>query len=346
MSSTVAARVALVATKSSRRRSLVLIGVCVTLALGGCDQDVMPGVQRCALDRALIDASHVVRFNVSTGTVEAVTLARPSDPRADVFERFPLTSGARLDFRRVDGFDGFDDTGSDAVALVGQPRTDLPEQWAVSAVAKATDGTLAFVGRCAVEYDRQFAAMKVAFAGSGTVEFVERMVDEALLPGRGADLANIAAAPGSGASEVSDPLAPRWDGRVRVVAVTVSFAPRGLAGSAGLQSEVGYFGIGVGEGLAVTALDTLAVLPLEGPVSAMIVDEVGGVVGVPLDLTDSRCRDASAVYLSVNLEDLSVACQPVARTDTQPLVDEAQRNLQFDDSVAIPDYADGPPSVE
>ncbi len=334
----------------ARHRSLLIAGLATTVVLAGCSSDSVdrgatPAVWdygRCALDRAIVDASHVVRLDATSGAVTSVDLVRQSDPRADVFATHPIDVGADVKLVRADGVSGLADAGTEAVALIGEPRTDLPDEWTASAIATQDAGTLKFVGPCSTEFERQFTAIRRAFSGSGDVAFLARMVDEALLPGRGADLRNVAISPAWTANEVTDPLAPRWEGGVRVVAMSVSFSPQGQGGSAGLLSDVGFYGIGLGPGLETTTVSTFAVVPKAGGVHVLIQDELGRTVATALDLADTACRDASGLYVSVNLVELTASCQPGITSDQQADLDSRTAKLGFDHSVAVPDFEAGP----
>ena len=330
-------------------RSVVFALVSV-VGLGGCS-DPLPsgrssiGARGCALDRSVIDASHVVRIS-SSGVVESVVLERENDPRRVAIDAFPIEPGARPDLTRVDGARALPDVDGGAVALIGQSRTDLPAEWAVHALAtRDGDAHLQFDGPCGVELDRQLGALRAVFGGDDDLALVARMLDEALLPGRAADLRNIVAASGP-LAEVTDPLPPRWEGRVRVVHLTVTFTPQGRAGVAALQSEVGTYGIGVGDGLAVTTLDTLAVVPLEGGVQVAILDDTGGVLATPIDLPGTGCSNASGIVVSVDLDDLTASCRAGITPEQEERVDAATVALRIDDAVAVPAFSDGPPGTE
>jgi hypothetical protein len=207
------------------------------------------------------------------------------------------------------------------------------------------DGGLRFDGPCGVELDRQLGALRAVSGGDDDLALEARTVDEALLPGRAADLRNIVAVRGP-VSEVTDPLPPRWEGRVRVVHLTVTFTPPGRAGVAALQSEVGTYGIGVGEGLAVTTLHTLAVVPLEGGVQVAILDDAGDVLATPIDLPGAGCLDASGTVVTVDLDELTASCRAGITPEQQARVDAATTALRIDDTVAVPDISDGPPGTE
>ena len=300
------------------------------------------GYHDCPLDREIIDSSHVVRLNATTGAVTSVEFTRTGDPRAKVFTANPIAPRAAVELTRNDGVKGFSDAGSDAVALVGQPRTDLPTKWAVHAVAVEEAGALRFVGPCAPEFTRQWAAMQAGFSSTGDLAFLGRMVNEALSPGRGADLRNMAVLQGPDASEVTDLLAPRWEGRVRTVMLSLTFTPPEAAGAAGLASGVGFFGIGRGAGVSAPVLEVVAVVPLEGPVHVQILDG-GQPIGVPLDLANSNCRDAEGMQVTVDMTALTSRCQAGISADQKSRIDDAQKALQFDHSAAAPQFASGPP---
>ncbi len=337
----------------SGRRMIMVVGLVTAVVLAGCSSETNRAATpaawdygRCALDRALIDASHVVRLDPTSGAVTSVDLVRQSDPRADTFTTHPIDVGVNVTLARADDVSGLADAGTEAVALIGEPRTDLPDEWTAYAIATQSAGTLKFVGPCSIEFERQFAAVQQAFSGSADVAFLTRMVDEALLPGRGADLRNVAISPAWTANEVTDPLAPRWEGGVRVVAMTVSFSPQGHGGSAGLQSEVGFYGIGLGRGLETTTVSTFAVVPQTGPVHVLILDDLGRLVATALDLTDTACRDASGLHVSVNLVELTASCRPGITSDQQAEVGNITAKLSFDHSVAVPDFEAGPDATE
>ena len=338
--------------RMSRSARLVVATSIAVLVIAGCGNQPAakgqpsPGTAwnygRCALDRALVNSSHVVQLNSASGAVTSVEFVRTTDPRAAVFEAHPIAPGVPVKLTRDDAIDGFPDAGSEALALVGQPRTDLPDDWAVHGVATVDGSSVRFAGPCAAEFDRQFAALRKVFGGASDVTFLQRMIDEALLAGRGADLHNVVVPEGT-SMEATDLLAPRWAGRVRVVSLTVSFAPQGHAGAAGLQSDVGFFGMGVGAGLATSTVDTMAVVPKSGTVHVLIVDDVGHVVAAPLDLANSDCGSAAAMLVDVDLVALTASCHGGITPDDQARVDAATARLSFDNSVATPEFTDGPP---
>lgn len=312
-------------------------GMTVMLAVGmaACGNDDPPvtyDFARCGLDRVLVDSSHVVRV----GDAPVVEFERASDPRSTTFAAHP-----------IDSDDRFDDVEKGEVALVGLARTDLPEEWTVHATAADVDGRVRFTGPCAPEFDRQFVALQAAFDGAPDLALLERMVDEALQPGRGADLRNVVAPPGWSAVDVADPLPPRWEGRVRVVSLTLQFGPPGLGGIAGISSGVGYAGQGIGAGVPTTTLAMLAVVSTDGPAVVLLQDESGAPLGDALDLAATDCRDATGMMVTVDLQTLTASCRIAALTEVQAAeVAAAQAALQFDRSAASPAYSDGPPTQE
>lgn len=298
-------------------------------------------VQRCPLDRAVINTSHVIRVNPA-GAVTAVELVRESDPRAANVDAVPLAAGADVKLTRWDAADGFADVSADSLALVGQPRTDLPDEWMAHALAVDDGGTIRFTGPCGPEYDRQFDALQSAFDGAADLGFLERMVDEALLPGRGADLHNVVSG-GESVGAITDALAPRWEGRVRIVWVRVSIAPQGRGGAAGLQSAVGTYGIGRGPDVASSTFELLAVVPKAGQVRVAIWNDESKLVATPLDLDDTKCRDATGLLIAVNVADLTATCSIGINPAQQAQVDQAQAELRFDHTSSVPEYSDSPP---
>ena len=338
--------------RMARSSQLVVAASIAVLVLAGCSNypaekgQPSPGAPwnygRCALDRAIVNSSHAIQVNSASGAVTSVEFVRTTDPRAAVFNAHPISAGAPVKLTRDDGVAGFADAGSQALTLVGQPRTDLPDEWAVHAVATIDGSSVRFAGPCSAEFDRQFASLRKVFGGASDVALLQRMVDEALLPGRGADLHN-AVVPEGSSMEATDLLAPRWAGRVRVVSVTVSFAPQGTAGAAGLQSEVGFFGIGVGAGLSTSTVDTMAVIPKTGKVHVLILDDVGRVVAAPLDLANSDCRNAAGMLVDVDLVALTASCHGGISPANQARVEAATAHLAFDNASVKPEYTDGPP---
>ncbi len=298
-------------------------------------------VRRCPLDRAVINASHVIRVNPA-GAVTSVDFVRESDPRAALVDAAPLAAGAEVTLTRWDAVEGFADVSADSLALVGQPRTDLPDEWMAQALAVDDGGTIRFTGPCGPEYDRQFDALQSAFDGADDLAFLERMVDEALLPGRGADLHNVVSG-GESVGEVTDALAPRWEGQVRVVWVRVSIAPQGRGGAAGLQSAVGTYGIGRGPDVASSTFELLAVVPKAGRVLVAIWNDESKLVAAPLDLDDTMCRDADGLLIAVNVADLTATCSIGINPAQQAQVEQAQSELRFDHTSAVPEYSDSPP---
>jgi hypothetical protein len=287
---------------------------------------------RCGLDRVLVDSSHVVRVDDPV----QVELERSSDPRAATYAAHP-----------IDADDELDGVEQGQLALVGLARTDLPDEWTVHATATDADGSVRFSGPCAPEFDRQFVALQTAFDGAGDLAFLERMVDEALEPGRGADLHNVAAPVGWSVVEVTDPLPPRWEGRVRVVSLTTVFSPPGLGGIAGVSSGVGFAGQGIGTGVAATSLTMLAAVAADGPAVVLLQDESGAPLDEALDLDGTDCRDATGLFVAVDLQTLTASCRAVELTaEQQAEVAAAQAALVFDHTAASPSYSDGPPTSE
>jgi hypothetical protein len=338
--------------RMARSSRLVVATSIAVLVLAGCSNhpaaegQSLPGAPwnygRCALDRAIINSSHAIQVNSASGAVTSVDFVRKTDPRAAVFKAHPISAGAPVKLTRDDGVAGLSDAGAQALTLVGQPRTDLPDEWAVHAVATIDGSSLRFAGPCSAEFDRQFAALRKVFGGTSGVALLQRMIDEALLPGRGADLHN-AVVPEGTSMEAADLLAPRWAGQVRVVSLTVSFAPQGKAGAAGLQSDVGFFGIGVGAGLSTSTVDTMAVIPKTGKVHVLILDDVGHVLSAPLDLATSDCAKSVGMLVDVDLVALTASCHGGSTPDDQARVVAATAQLAFDHAAAKPEFADGPP---
>lgn len=301
-------------------------------ACGTDDPPVTYDFARCGLDRVLVDSSHIVRADGA----DTVEFERPDDPRRATYTAHP-----------IDADDRFDGVAKGELVLVGLDRTDLPDEWTVHATATDVDGQVRFTGPCAPEFDRQFVALQGAFDGEPDLAFLVRMVDEALQPGRGADLRNVVAPAGWSALEVSNPLAPRWEGRVRVVSLTLQFGPPGLGGIAGVSSGVGYAGQGIGAGVPATTLTMLAVVSTDGPATVLLQDESGTVLGDALDLAGSACRDATGMQVTVDLQTRTATCRVAVLTEVQTAeVAAAQAALQFDHTAASPAYSDGPPTQE
>ena len=301
-------------------------------ACGGDDPPVTYDFLRCGLDRVLVDSSHVVRVDDPL----QVEFERADDPRAATYAAHPL-----------DADDELDGVERGQLALVGLARTDLPDEWTVHATATDADGSVRFSGPCAPEFDRQFVALQAAFDGAGDLAFLERMVDEALEPGRGADLHNIAAPVGWSVVEVTDPLPPRWEGRVRVVSLTVQFGPPGLGGIVGVSSGVGFAGQGIGAGVPSTSLTMLAPIATDGPAGVLLQDESGKVLGDALDLATTECRDATAMFVTVDLQKLTATCRALELTEAQQAeVVAAEAALVFDHTAASPAFSDSPPTSE
>jgi hypothetical protein len=317
---------------------LIRMGVVAVFAassLVACGGDGAPATydySACALDRVLVDSSHLVRI----GDTPAVEFERAGDPRAATFAAAP-----------IDADDRFDGVAEGELALVGQARTDLPEEWTVHATASDTDGSLSFTGPCSLEFDRQFAALQAAFGGADELAFLARMVDEALQSGRGADLRNVVAPAGWSAVEVTDALAPRWEGRVRVASLTAQFSPPGLGGIAGISSGVGFAGQGIGAGVPTTSLTMLVPVATDGPAVVLLQDESGTLLGQALDLTGTDCRDATGMFVTVDLQTRAATCRIAELTEVQQAeVTAAQAALVFDRAPAIPAYSDSPPTQE
>jgi|GEM_PF-2994793 len=302
------------------------------VACGGDTPPITYDFARCGLDRVLVDTSHIVR----AGDTTTVELERSNDPRAATLVAHPIEAD-----------NVFDDMAAGALALVGLARTDLPDEWTLHATASDAGGTVRFTGPCAPELDRQFVAVQAAFDGNADLAFLERMVDEALDPGRGADLRNVVAPAGWSAVEVTDPLAPRWEGRVQVVSLTLRFDPPGLGGIAGVSSGVGFAGQGIGAGVPATPLTMLAVVSTDGPAVVLLQDESGVLLGEGLDLAGTDCRDAIGMMVTVDLQTRTATCRVAELTEVQTAeVAAAQAALQFDRTAASPSYSDGPPTQE
>jgi hypothetical protein len=302
------------------------------VACGGDDTPTTYDYWTCALDGALVDASHLVRADESP-VVEAI---RADDPRAATFEANP-----------IDSDDEFEAVQPGELALVGLARTDRPDEWTVYARATDTDGAVRFAGPCGPEFDRQFAALQQVYGGSADVAFLARMMQEALEPGRGADLRNVVQPAGWSGVTVSDLIAPRWEGKVRVVWLTVAFGPPDAGGIAGIQSGVGFSGLGVGPGVTSEAQSALAVVSVDGPAVVLLQDDAGDFLATPLDLAGTPCRDAVAMTLEVDVEALTATCVPAALTESQQAeVSAAQAALAFDRTAASPAFSEGPPTQE
>lgn len=164
-----------VAGRVRRRPRFALVGAAAgAVLLMSCsssevaEEPIVRDSASCALDRAIVNASHVVRVDASSGAITAVELTRTDDPRAAVFAANPIAPGAAVTLTRYDQVDGFADGGSDVVALVGQPRTDLPDEWTVYAVASTAGGALKFVGPCGEEFDRQSSPSSKGSTGRPT----------------------------------------------------------------------------------------------------------------------------------------------------------------------------------
>lgn len=301
-------------------------------ACGADDQLITYDFARCGLDRVLVDTSHVVRV----GDAPAVEFERSTDPRRATSAAYP-----------IDAADRFDGVTRGELALVGLARTDLPEEWTVHATADDAGGRVKFTGPCAPEFDRQFVALQGAFDGAPDLAFLERMIEEGLQPGRGADLRNVVAPPGWSAVDVTDPLPPRWEGQVRVVSLALQFGPPGLGGIAGISSGVGYAGQGIGAGVPTTTLSMLAVVSTDGPAVVLLQDESGALLGDALDLTGTDCRDATGMMVTVDLQTRAASCRIAELTEVQAAeVAAAEAALVFDRSAASPAYSDGPPTQE
>ena len=176
-------------------------------------------------------------IDFAAATIQEVRLQRIDDPRARFYP--PLGSGSVVElFSQVPGSVFADIAGTTTSLAIGQYMIGTDQEWQLQAAMNvAADGAVAFVGPCAPEYDRQLQALADGFDASPNVTFLERMVSEALQPGRGLD-EQYYVSPNQWAGSIDGGIPSPLVGRERVIGLYVT--PIGTAAATvELRSSIG-----------------------------------------------------------------------------------------------------------
>ncbi len=247
-----------------------------------------PALFGCSLPDALVNSSHLLAVDVEQPEITRIPAAdgqlgphsdpantfvwadladaevtdvlsvRLNDPRSSFFPDFSDVETITLS-REVSGSPLAEVAGTDALVLAGQKYIGTAQEWNVlAALTAAPDGTFSFIGPCGEEFDRQFAAIAAGLQATPDVTFLKQSMQEALTPGRVADLTFLAEPLERRCVDPAD-VPPSIAPRLRVIALYLAPLDRQNR-TIGLRSDAG-----------ITALTTTASNDFGGVINAAVV---------------------------------------------------------------------------
>jgi hypothetical protein len=292
----------------------------------------------CNLPRVLENASHLLDVTLGPSTVREIVAPFSENPNADgSYPTIPIdfidaTVGQVLEQRHDDPRAPFYPhvaegtqlllsvplagsvfgliANSSAVVAVGQLFHGTSQEWQLRAAMHiADDGTVAFMGPCAQEYGSQFSSLASGLDATPNKLFLERLIDEALVPGRGADL-DYLSQPASGRGfDSGGGVPPSLAGKVRVIGLWGT--PVGSANVVvGLRSEYGPGALSAAQAASGGSWMLPAYVPVNGDVEIIIGDTPDQYAPV-LTIDAATMTGIDALHVTFDLGAMTATYEPL-----------------------------------